>query len=119
MPRQPHIEQRPWWPEALAFFENCAATGLSRNAAALAASKRFDASADGLVFVMDRGSVPCYPSRDPARAAAWQAGKSRYEGKPCPKHGTRERYSNDGNCIECMDEYGRRYQAKREAEGSP
>lgn len=112
MPRQPHTEQRPWWPEALEFFEKCAAAGLTRNEAALAASERFEVTRNTFYLVMERGSVPAYPTSDPARAAAWKAGEISYLGAPCPKHETRERYSNDGNCVQCMAEYARRHYAK-------
>ena len=74
---------------------------------------RFDVTAWVFWAVMERGSVPSYPSRDADRAAAGKAGNSKYLGKPCSTHGTQERFTCDASCIECMDEHGRRDEEKK------
>lgn len=113
MPRYPHIEQRPWWPDALRRFEQLAKEGKSRYRAAQLVAEVFDAGAGSLYVVMDRGSVPSYPAKEPARAAAWIAEESRYLGNPCPVHKSRLRYSNDGVCVECALEHRARHDAKK------
>ena len=40
-----------------------------------------------------------------------------YLGKVCPKHGTRERFSNDGNCTICMHEYVTDFLQRRSQQG--
>ena len=110
------LEERPWWPKAVALLEQCAREGRSRNAASIIVGERFSVSKSAVNFALNRGSVPAYPASDLARAAAWAAGESRYEGKVCPKHKTRERYSNDGACVLCIEEHSVRFRERKAAE---
>lgn len=101
MPKNPHTEQEPWWPEALARFEQLAAEGVKKNPACRVLAREFPRSESTFCLTCDRGSVSAYPAKDTARAAAWQAGQEQYEGEYCPVHRTTTRFSNDGICVEC------------------
>lgn len=115
MKRKPHIEERPWWPDALRRLRELEAAGETHWSAACIVGPEFGVARLTIRDAMERGSVSSFPSKSPARAAAWIAGEERYEGKPCVKHETRTRYTNDGRCIECMAEYDavRRSRAKQ------
>ncbi|WP_155774078.1 hypothetical protein [Rhodovulum sp. MB263] len=113
MAKQPHIEQRPWWPDALRRFEQLAAAGEPRSRATTILAEEFDASHSTFRNAIERGTVPAYDPISPERAAAWAAGNERYEGAPCKKHETRTRYTNDGYCVTCMAEHLRRSREKR------
>lgn len=102
MPRHKTLEQRSWWPDALQQLEHLAASGVPKTRAAKIVGAEFGVSESGIWIAIERGSVPAYPSRHPARARAWKAGEVTYEGDLCQKHGTRTRYSNDGICLGCM-----------------
>lgn len=114
MPKMPHIEQRPWWPDALRRFEQLAEAGVTTNAATAAISQEFDASDTTFRNAIERGSVPTFQPREVARAKAWAAGQERYEGRPCKKHGAQLRYTADGACVECMFEWSKPGQKLRD-----
>lgn len=113
MARHRHTEEEDWWPDALVIFAQLAADGKTRNIACKVVARHFSFSVRALTYVAARGSVPSYPARDQARARAWQAGEVTFDGKVCPKHGTKVRYSNDGVCVECQREYSAALKARR------
>lgn len=101
MPTKPHVEEEPWWPDALLRFDQLAATGVTRNVANLILANEFKRHRATFENACNRGSVSAYPSKYAARAAAWQSGQMLYEGAICERHGTMARYAGDGLCLEC------------------
>lgn len=112
MPKNPHTEQEPWWPDALARFDQLASEGKTESAACKALAEEFPRGDCTFSLTCQRGSVSAYPPKDIARAAAWRLGKERYDGKPCPVHGTTVRFSNDGICVSCKKEQDEQRRAK-------
>ena len=117
MARQPTIETLPWWPDAVNRLQELSESEQSRYGATVIAGPEFGVSYADIRNAMERGSVPSYPATSPERAKAWEAGQARFEGDRCEKHNIKTRYTNDGNCIECMAEWeashGQRQSARR------
>lgn len=104
MRRNPPIEEEPWWPDVLRLLDELAQAGTSLRKATKEVAERFPVHAHTVYDATRRGSVPAYPPRDAERASAWADGETRYHGRQCRRHGTRERYTNDGRCVQCREE---------------
>ncbi len=111
MPTKPHVEEEPWWPDALLRSEQLAAAGVSRRIAHLTLAKEFKRHRSTFENAFNRGSFSAYPSKNVERAAAWQSGELLYKGAICKRHGTTARYAGDGFCLECRKAEVKRYLA--------
>lgn len=91
-------------------LEQLAEAGVAKSTASRIVGPEFGVSDSGSWIAMERGSVPAYPSGHPDRARAWLVGEVTYEGEMCPKHQTMTRYSNLGNCVECLNDSNKKGQ---------
>ena len=89
------------WPAILKRLEELVASGMDGRDARLQATREFDIYYGVLIEAVARGDVPCIPSPNNARVQARLRDEMFYQGKPCRKCASHERWVSDNAGRAC------------------